>query len=141
MLKVGRADKVMIDFPVVDSDEEEEKEFKKELGQWRKDPTGTAGKKKPKYSYKTADELKAKGKMAYRSTAASAGELAQVKHEKDVVVSLSHESQALQSRLDTEQDAIQRMEAVLALVERFPTEETAPGEEPSLQVYVTLSII
>ncbi|MED6292995.1 Tuftelin-interacting protein 11 [Characodon lateralis] len=198
-----RTQQSLQDFPVVDSDEEEEKEFKKELGQWRKDPTGTAGKKKPKYSYKTADELKAKGKMAYRSTVASAGELAQVKvidmtgreqkvyysysqisnkhsvpdeappslathdqkgsgfalpelehnlqllidlteqdilqsarrlqHEKDVVVSLSHESQALQSRLDTEQDAIQRMEAVLALVERFPTEETAPGEEPSLQ--------
>lgn len=36
-------------------------------------------KKKPKYSYKTVDELKAKGKLASRSTAASAGELAQVK--------------------------------------------------------------
>ncbi|KAM9744230.1 tuftelin-interacting protein 11 [Menidia menidia] len=191
------------DFPVVDSDEEEEKEFQKELGQWRKDPAGAAGKKKPKYSYKTADELKAKGKIVGRSTAASAGELAQVKvidmtgreqkvyysysqisnkhsvpdeappsmsirdqkgsgfaipelehnlqllidlteqdilqsarrlqHEKDVVVSLSHESRALQSRLEMEQDAIQRMESVLALVDRFPSGETAPGEGPTLQ--------
>lgn len=63
-----------------------------------------------------------------------------LQHEKDVVVSLSHESRALQSRLDTEQDAIKRMETVLALVERFPTEETAPGEGPTLQVYVTLII-
>lgn len=54
-------------------------EFQKELGQWRKDPAGPAGKKKPKYSYRTVDELKAKGKLAGRSTAASAGELAQVK--------------------------------------------------------------
>lgn len=54
-------------------------EFQKELGQWRKDPAGSAGKKKPKYSYRTADELRAKGKVAGRATAASAGELAQVK--------------------------------------------------------------
>lgn len=112
-----RTQQSLQDFPVVDSEEEEEKvnywnrcrhshfshlyplllllfitcrasltlfvfvlkEFKKELGQWRKDPAGTVGKKKPKYSYKTADELKAKGKMAYRGTPASAGELAQVK--------------------------------------------------------------
>lgn len=50
-------------------------------------------------------------------------------------MSLSHESRALQSRLDTEQDAIQRMEAVLNLVERFPSGETAPGEGPTLQVH------
>lgn len=36
-------------------------------------------KKKPKYSYKTVDELKAKGKLTARTTAVSAGELAQVK--------------------------------------------------------------
>lgn len=54
-------------------------EFQKELGQWRKEPTGSGVKKKPKYSYKTVDELKAKGKIANRSTTVSAGELAQVK--------------------------------------------------------------
>lgn len=57
-----------------------------------------------------------------------------LQHEKDVVVSLSHESRALQSRLEAEQDAIQRMEAVLALVERFPSGETPPGDGPTLQV-------
>ncbi|KAF0033803.1 hypothetical protein F2P81_013869 [Scophthalmus maximus] len=198
-----RTQQSLQDFPVVDSEEEEEKEFQKELGQWRKDPVGSGGKKKPKYSYRTVDELKAKGKLVGRSTAASAGELAQVKvidmtgreqkvyysysqmsnkhsvpdegppsmstrdqkgsgfalpelehnlqllidlteqdilqsarrlqHEKDVVVSLSHESRALQTRLDAEQDSIQRMEAVLALVERFPSGETAPGEGTTLQ--------
>uniref|UniRef100_A0AAQ4R1K7 Tuftelin-interacting protein 11 n=1 Tax=Gasterosteus aculeatus aculeatus TaxID=481459 RepID=A0AAQ4R1K7_GASAC len=198
-----RTQQSLQDFPVVDSEEEEEKEFQKELGQWRKDPAGSVGKKKPKYSYRTVDELKAKGKLAGRSTTASAGELAQVKvidmtgreqkvyysysqmsnkhsvpdegppslstqdqkgsgfalpelehnlqllidlteqdilqsarrlqHEKDVVVSLSHESRALQSRLDAEQDAIQRMEAILALVGRFPSGEMAPGEAPTLQ--------
>ncbi|KAM9821778.1 tuftelin-interacting protein 11 isoform 1-T2 [Syngnathus typhle] len=191
------------DFPVVDSDEEEEKEFQKELGQWRKDPAATGARKKPKYSYKTVEELKATGKLAGRSTGTSAGQLAQVKvidmtgreqkvyssysqmsnkhsvpedgpastsmrdqkgssfglpelehnlqllidlteqdilqsarrlqHEKDVVVSLSHESQALQTRLEEEQDAIRRMEAVLALVDRFPSGDTAPGEGPTLQ--------
>lgn len=190
------------DFPVVDSDEEEEKEFQKELGQWRKDASAGT-KKKPKYSYRTVDELKAKGKLAGRSTVVSAGELAQVKvidmtgreqkvyysysqisnkhsvpdeepptvatreqkgsgfalpelehnlqllidlteqnilqsarrlqHEKDVVTSLNHESKTLQQRLETEQSAIERMEAVLALVERFPSGETAPGEGPTLQ--------
>uniref|UniRef100_A0A1A8Q1L0 Tuftelin-interacting protein 11 n=1 Tax=Nothobranchius rachovii TaxID=451742 RepID=A0A1A8Q1L0_9TELE len=198
-----RTQQSLQDFPVVDSEEEEEKEFQKELGQWRKDPAGPAGKKKPKYSYRTVDELKAKGKIVSRSTSATAGELAQVKvidmtgreqkvyysysqmshkhsvpdeappslasqdqkvsgfalpelehnlqllidlteqdilqsarrlqHEKDVVVSLSHESKALQSRLESEQESIRRMEAVLALVERFPSEETAPGEGPTLQ--------
>nr|ABC69927.1 STIP [Tetraodon nigroviridis] len=198
-----RTQQSLQDFPVVDSEEEEEKEFKKELGQWRKDPAGSGVTKMPKYSYKTVDELKAKGKLTARSTAASAGELAQVKvidmtgreqkvyysysqmsnkhsvphegvpsltardqkgsgfalpelehnlqllidlteqdilqsarrlqHEKDIVVSLTHESKALQSRLETEQNAIQRMEAVQALVDRFPSGEMAPGEGPTLQ--------
>uniref|UniRef100_A0A672YAE5 Tuftelin-interacting protein 11 n=1 Tax=Sphaeramia orbicularis TaxID=375764 RepID=A0A672YAE5_9TELE len=189
-----RTQQSLQDFPVVDSDEEEEKEFQKELGQWRKDTASAGAKKKPKYSYRTVDELKAKGKLVGRSTSASAGELAQVKvidmtgreqkvyysysqmsnkhsvpdegppsmstrdqkgsgfglpelehnlqllidlteqdilqsarrlqHEKDVVVSLNHESRALQTRLDAERDSIQRMEAVLALVERFPSGET-----------------
>ncbi|XP_034026045.1 tuftelin-interacting protein 11 [Thalassophryne amazonica] len=191
------------DFPVVDSEEEEDKEFQKELGQWRKDPGGSGGKKKPKYSYKTVEELKAKGKLAGRSTATTGGDSIKLKiidmtgkqqkvyynysqmtnrhsvpdegppnisakdekgsgfalpelehnlqllidlteqdilqsarrlqHERDVVVSLCHESSALQTRLKTEQEAIQRMEAVLALVERFPSGETAPGEGPTLQ--------
>ncbi|XP_077601219.1 tuftelin-interacting protein 11-like [Stigmatopora nigra] len=198
-----RTQQSLQDFPSVDTDEEEEKEFQKELGQWRKDPAATGLKKKPKYSYKTVEELKAKGKISGHSFGASAGELAQVKvidmtgreqrvyssysqmsnkhnipedgppstsvhdqkgtgfaipelehnlqllidlteqdilqsarrlqHEKDVVVSLSHESNELQSRLEEEQNAISRMEAVLALVERFPSEETAPGEGPTLQ--------
>lgn len=51
-------------------------------------------------------------------------------------MSLSHESRALQSRLDAEQDAIQRMEAILALVGRFPSGEMAPGEAPTLQVHI-----
>ena len=54
-------------------------EFQKELGQWRKDPAGPGGKKKPKYSYRTVDELKAKGKLAVHSVATTTGELAQVK--------------------------------------------------------------
>ncbi|XP_030624450.1 tuftelin-interacting protein 11 [Chanos chanos] len=65
------------DFPVVDSEEEEEKEFQRELGQWRREP-GT-GKKKPKYSYKTVEELKAHGKLSNKSMTTPAGELAQVK--------------------------------------------------------------
>uniref|UniRef100_A0A8C7C9Q5 Tuftelin-interacting protein 11 n=1 Tax=Oncorhynchus kisutch TaxID=8019 RepID=A0A8C7C9Q5_ONCKI len=186
------------DFPVVDSEEEEEKEFQRELGQWRRDPAGGGGKKKPKYSYRTVEELKAKGKLAGRTTQTPAGELAQVKvidmtgreqkvyysysqmtnklsvpeeaplsvatreqktsgfalpelehnlqllidlteqdilqssrrlqHERDVVVTLSHESSGLQTRLGTERDAIQRLEAVLQLVDRFQSGETAPGE-------------
>lgn len=49
-------------------------------------------------------------------------------------MSLNHESKALQSRLDTEQNAIKRMEAVQALVDRFPSGEMAPGEGPTLEV-------
>lgn len=64
------------DFPAVDSDEEAEKEFRKELQQWKKDPTGT--KKKPKYLYKTVEELKAKGRVD-RKLAAPQTELSQVK--------------------------------------------------------------
>ncbi|KAM6423077.1 tuftelin-interacting protein 11 [Liasis olivaceus] len=64
------------DFPIVDSDEEEEEEFQKELSQWRKDPSG--GKKKPKYTYKTVEELKAKGRVG-KQLSAPQKELAQVK--------------------------------------------------------------
>lgn len=49
-------------------------------------------------------------------------------------MSLTHEKKALQIRLDAEEDAIQRMKAVQALVNRFPSEEMAPGEGPTLQV-------
>lgn len=52
-------------------------EFQRELGQWRREPG--VGKKKPKYSYKTAEELKARGKVAGKSLSTAAAELAQVK--------------------------------------------------------------
>lgn len=51
-------------------------EFQKELSQWRKDPSG--GKKKPKYTYKTVEELKAKGR-AGKQLSAPQKELTQVK--------------------------------------------------------------
>ncbi|KTF82103.1 hypothetical protein cypCar_00034866 [Cyprinus carpio] len=173
-----RTQQSLQDFPVVDSEEEEEKEFQREIGQWRKEP-GTA-KKKPKYSYKTVEELKAHGKLANKSMSRPAGELAQVKvidmtgreqkvyhsyshmsqkhsapeeaplsvstreqktsgfslpelehnlkllielteqdilqsarqlqHEKDIVVTLTHESDALQVRLAEEEQALGRLE-------------------------------
>uniref|UniRef100_H0XL48 Tuftelin-interacting protein 11 n=1 Tax=Otolemur garnettii TaxID=30611 RepID=H0XL48_OTOGA len=53
------------DFPVIDLEEAEE-EFQKELSQWRKDPSGS---NKPKYSYKTVKELKAKGRIGKKLTA------------------------------------------------------------------------
>ncbi|KAG9354558.1 hypothetical protein JZ751_001271 [Albula glossodonta] len=191
-----RTQQSLQDFPVVDSEEEEEKEFQRELGQWRREP-GT-GKKKPKYSYRTVEELKARGKVAGRSMTTPAGELAQVKvidmtgreqkvyysysqlskkhsmpeeaplsvserdqkpsgfalpelehnlqllidlteqdilqsarrlqHERDVVVSLSHESTVLQERMREEQDALSRLEGVMELVERFDTVESGTGD-------------
>lgn len=54
-----------------------EQEFQKELGQWRREPG--AGKKKPKYSYRTVEELKAHGKLSDRTMVTPAGELAKVK--------------------------------------------------------------
>ncbi|NP_001126744.1 tuftelin-interacting protein 11 [Pongo abelii] len=71
-----RTTQSMQDFPVVDSEEEAEEEFQKELSQWRKDPSGS--KKKPKYSYKTVEELKAKGRISKKLTAPQK-ELSQVK--------------------------------------------------------------
>ncbi|MBN3306862.1 TFP11 protein, partial [Amia calva] len=164
-----RTQQSLQDFPVVDSEEEEEK-------------------KKPKYSYRTVEELKARGPVAGRSMAAPPTELAQVKvidmtgreqkvyysysqmrqkhsvpeepvlgapprehrgpgfalpelehnlqllidlteqeilqsarrlqHERDVVVSLSHESTALQDTLSEEQRSLSRLEHILELVER-----------------------
>lgn len=52
-------------------------EFQRDLGQWRKEPG--AGKKKPKYSFKTVEELKAHGKLSNKNMSQPAGELAQVK--------------------------------------------------------------
>lgn len=54
-------------------------EFQRELGQWRKDPGEKVAKKKPKYSYKTVEELKAHGKLTSKTMSRPAGELAQVK--------------------------------------------------------------
>ncbi|XP_006007268.1 tuftelin-interacting protein 11 [Latimeria chalumnae] len=65
------------DFPVVDSEEEAEEEFQKELSQWRKDPSG--GKKKPKYSYKTMEELKAKKQPLGRKMTAPQSDASQIK--------------------------------------------------------------
>ncbi|XP_062397915.1 tuftelin-interacting protein 11 [Sardina pilchardus] len=192
-----RTQQSLQDFPVVDSEEEEEKEFQKELGQWRREPG--AGKKKPKYSYRTVDELKAHGKVSDRGMVTPAGELAKVKvidmtgreqrvyysysqmsqkhsvpeeptlreavqqrekpqgfalpelehnlkllielteqdilqsarqlqHERDTVVSLSHESGALQARLSEEDEALGRLEEVLELVERLEAGGERGGE-------------
>ncbi|KAF7240762.1 Tuftelin-interacting protein 11 [Varanus komodoensis] len=91
-----RTSQSLQDFPVVDSDEEAEEEFQKELSQWRKDPSG--GKKKPKYSYKTVEELKARGR-AGKQLSAPQKELAPVKvidmtgREQKVYYSYSHISQ------------------------------------------------
>lgn len=64
------------DFPAVDSEEEEAEEFQKQLSQWRKDPSGN--KKKPKYSYKTVEELKAKGRHG-KALSAPQKDVSQVK--------------------------------------------------------------
>ncbi|KAG5282785.1 hypothetical protein AALO_G00059910 [Alosa alosa] len=192
-----RTQQSLQDFPVVDSEEEEEKEFQKELGQWRREPG--VGKKKPKYSYRTVEELKAHGKVSDRGMVTPAGELAKVKvidmtgreqrvyysysqmsqkhsvpeeptlseavreqkpsgfalpelehnlkllielteqeilqsarqlqHERDTVVSLSHESSVLQERLSEEDAALRRLEEVLELVERFEAGE-GHGDQP-----------
>lgn len=49
-----RTDRSIMDFPVKDQDEAEEKEFREQLSQWKKEPEGK--KKKVKYVYKTAKE-------------------------------------------------------------------------------------
>ncbi|XP_041095884.1 tuftelin-interacting protein 11-like [Polyodon spathula] len=189
------------DFPVVDSEEEEEKDFQQEMSQWRREPG--QGRKKPKYSYRTVDELKAKGYAMGKSMAAPPTELAQVKvidmtgrehkvyssysqmsnkhsvpeepplapagkeqkspgfalpelehnlqllidlteqeilqgarrlqHERDVVVSLSHESEMLAETLSQEEGALERLGQVLELVEQCER-RLSPGsgstEEP-----------
>lgn len=52
-------------------------DFQQEMSQWRREPG--QGRKKPKYSYRTVDELKAKGYAMGKSMAAPPTELAQVK--------------------------------------------------------------
>ncbi|KAF6114483.1 hypothetical protein HJG60_010477 [Phyllostomus discolor] len=54
------------DIPVVNSGEEAEEEFQKELSQWRKDPSKS--KKKPIYSYKTMEKLKANSRVRKKLT-------------------------------------------------------------------------
>ncbi|XP_028680560.1 tuftelin-interacting protein 11 [Erpetoichthys calabaricus] len=182
-----RTSQSLQDFPVVDSEEEEEQDFQKEMSQWRREPG--QGRKKPKYSYKTVEELKAKGYVYGKNMSAPPAELAQVKvidmtgreqkvyysysqmshkhnvpeepavamtgkepktrgfelpelehnlqllidlteqeilqgarrlqHEKDMVVSLSHESEKLEETLKQEERAIGRVQRVLELVESY----------------------
>ncbi|XP_013412007.1 tuftelin-interacting protein 11 isoform X2 [Lingula anatina] len=57
-----RTERSLQDFPAqVDSEEEEEKEFRQQLHQWRKGGGEADKKKKPKYLYKTAAEVIEKG--------------------------------------------------------------------------------
>lgn len=63
------------DFPVHDSDEEDEKAFKQQLQQWK--VTDKAGKKKPQYVFKTIDEVLTKGEK--RSRAEQRSEMSKVK--------------------------------------------------------------
>ncbi|MGH0140691.1 UNVERIFIED_CONTAM: hypothetical protein FKN15_044715 [Acipenser sinensis] len=185
------------DFPVVDSEEEEEKVREKldlhsvctALSGYVESARASRDlRKKPKYSYRTVDELKAKGYAMGKSMAAPPTELAQVKvidmtgrehkvyssysqmsnkhsvpeepplppagkeqkspgfalpelehnlqllidlteqeilqgarrlqHERDVVVSLSHESETLAETLSQEEGALERLGRVLELVEQ-----------------------
>ncbi|XP_041352059.1 tuftelin-interacting protein 11-like [Gigantopelta aegis] len=50
-----RSDRSLKDFPVEDSEEDEEKEFQKQLQQWKRKPE--TKRQKPKYVYKTAKEV------------------------------------------------------------------------------------
>lgn len=52
-----RTQRSLQDYPVYDSEEEEDKQFKNQLHQWKKKSEGPVAKKKPKYVYKTAQEL------------------------------------------------------------------------------------
>ncbi|XP_074648738.1 tuftelin-interacting protein 11-like isoform X2 [Tubulanus polymorphus] len=72
-----RSERSLIDFPVeADSEEEEEKEFKQKLHQWKKGDK----KAKPKYNYKTADELLSNdGVSTYKKKRPVQSELSKVK--------------------------------------------------------------
>ena len=54
-----RSERSLIDFPVQDQDADEAKEFQEKLHQWKKSDTDRP--KKPKYVYKTVDEVIASG--------------------------------------------------------------------------------
>uniref|UniRef100_UPI00358ECF24 tuftelin-interacting protein 11 n=1 Tax=Myxine glutinosa TaxID=7769 RepID=UPI00358ECF24 len=54
-----RTEQSLRDFPVIDSEEEEDQECKRQLSQWKRDPG--AAKAKPKYIYRTVEELKSRG--------------------------------------------------------------------------------
>ncbi|GFN93720.1 tuftelin-interacting protein 11 [Plakobranchus ocellatus] len=51
-----RSERSLKDFPIKDEEAEEEKEFQKQLSQWKKQPVNEK-KQKPKYVYKTAQEV------------------------------------------------------------------------------------
>ncbi|KAI8792094.1 tuftelin-interacting protein 11 [Biomphalaria glabrata] len=51
-----RSERSLQDYPVKDEEEEEKKEFQKQLSQWKKQPV-EGKKQKPKYVYKTAQEV------------------------------------------------------------------------------------
>ncbi|XP_014778583.1 tuftelin-interacting protein 11 [Octopus bimaculoides] len=63
-------------YPVQDSDEEEETEFKNELHQWKREPTGNN--RKPKYVYKTAQDVIESG-LTRKKRPIQSSELSKVK--------------------------------------------------------------
>lgn len=69
-----RSQRSLIDYPVKDVEAEEEKEFKKQMSQWRKTPVeGKNKKSKPKYVYKTAEEVLTSGAPRRKATGADSG--------------------------------------------------------------------
>lgn len=67
-----RSERSLKDFPVKDVEADEEKAFVKQLSQWRKTPVEGKKKTKPKYVYKTAEEVLSSGAPRRRQQQVSA---------------------------------------------------------------------
>ncbi|XP_048777997.2 tuftelin-interacting protein 11-like [Ostrea edulis] len=103
-----RSERSLVDFPVHDSDEEEEKKFKDELSQWKKKPE--VGKKKPKYVYKTAEEIiqSGVGKKKSMPSKASKVKVIDMTGKEKRVLSGYHAIATRHNRPDEEEDLMEQ---------------------------------
>ncbi|KAK7107599.1 tuftelin-interacting protein 11-like [Littorina saxatilis] len=104
-----RSERSLKDYPVVDEEEQESKKFQEDLHQWKRQPEVKKG--KPKYVYKTAQELIDSGSKQRKKTTSAVGPKVKVidmTGKEKRVLSGYHAIGKVHDKPDEEEDVVER---------------------------------